>query len=145
MVEPGKLWVGSVVIDCKRFDEMIAFWKAALGYELRDSTSEDWAVLYDPQGSGPNLSFQKDPDGPGEVYWFHLDLYSSEPESEVERLLQLGAIMKRPPREGFDYVTLTDPDGNPFDVIKTPGFKFGQRMEQTRIGSPGDAPEPRQE
>lgn len=129
MVESSKLWIGSIVIDCKKFDEMIAFWKAALGYELLYPPSEDWAILYDPHGSGPNVSFQKDPSGPGEVYWFHFDLYSSDPEGEVKRLLEIGATMKQPAQEGFDYVTLVDPDGNPFDVIETRGFKFGQHKE----------------
>ena len=35
--------------------------------------------------------------------------------------------MKEPAREGRDFVTLLDPDGNPFDVIDTRGFVFGQR------------------
>ena len=126
MSEPGNLWIGSVVIDCKKFDDMIAFWKAALGYELRHPPSEDWALIYDPSGSGPNLAFQKDPVGPGDTYWFHLDLYSSEPEEEVNRLLKLGATMVQPAREGFDYVTLADPDGNPFDIVEVRAFKFGQ-------------------
>ena len=130
VAEPGKLWIGSVVIDCKKFEETIAFWKAALGYELRGLASDDWAVLYDPSGSGPNISFQKDPDGPGEVYWFHFDLYSSDPESEVERLMRLGAKMVRPAKKGSDYVTLADPDGNPFDVVGARGFKFGQRVSR---------------
>lgn len=106
---------------------MVAFWKAVLGYELREPPSEGWAVLYDPTGSGPNVSFQRDPEGPGEVYWFHLDLYSSDPEREVERLVQLGATMRQPAKEGSDYVTLVDPDGNPFDVISKKGYSFGQR------------------
>jgi catechol 2,3-dioxygenase-like lactoylglutathione lyase family enzyme len=124
---PGRLWIGSIVVDSKKFDEMIGFWKVALGYELRRPPSEDWALLYDPNGSGPNLAFQKDPSGPGEAYRFHLDLYSSDPEVEVDRLLGLGASMVQPAREGSDFVTLADPDGNPFDVIATRGFKFGQR------------------
>ena len=131
MAEPGKLWIGSIVIDCKKFDEMIRFWKAALGYELRRPPSEDWALLYDPNRSGPNIAFQRDPDGPGEVYWFHFDLYSSDPEGEVKRLLQLGATMRQPAKKGFDYVTLADPDGNPFDVVEARGFKFGQRVSKT--------------
>lgn len=129
MTEPGKLWVGSIVIDCEKFDQMIEFWKAALGYELVRPPSEDWALLHDPNDRGPNLAFQKDPNGAGENYWFHLDLYSSEPETEVQRLLHLGATMRQPPEEGFDYVTLVDPDGNPFDVIEARGFKFGQRTD----------------
>jgi len=128
MASPGKLWIGSIVVDCKKFDEMIAFWKAALGYELRRPPSEDWALLYDPNGSGPNVAFQKDPSEPGQVYWYHFDLYSSDPEGEVQRLLRLGATMRQPAQKEFDYVTLADPDGNPFDVVEARGFRFGQRV-----------------
>ena len=134
MTDPGKLWIGSIVIDCKKFDKMIAFWKAALNYELRHPPSDDWAILYDPTGSGPNISFQKDPNGPGEVNWFHFDLYSSDSKGEVKRLLQLGARMIQPAKKGKDYVTLADPDGNPFDVIETHGFKFGQRVSSGVTG-----------
>lgn len=128
MSGPGKLWVGSIVIDCRRFDEMVAFWKGSLGYEEREPPADGWAVLHDPHRSGPNLSFQRDPSGPSALYWFHLDLYSSDPEAEVERLQRLGATMRQPARAGNDYVTLADPDGNPFDVIDTRGFEFGQRI-----------------
>lgn len=65
MTEPGKLWVGSIVIDCRNFERMVDFWKAALGYQLRRPPSEDWALLFDPHGKGPNIAFQKDPEGPG--------------------------------------------------------------------------------
>jgi hypothetical protein len=41
----------------------------------------------------------------------------------------LGATMRQPAQEGFDYVTLADPDGNPFDVVEAPGYKFGQRTD----------------
>lgn len=126
---PGKTWVGSIVIDCKKWERMIDFWKEALGYEFVRPKSDDWALLYDPQTKGPNLAFQKDPDGPGPVYWFHFDLYSSDMEGEVQRLLGLGATLVQPAREGFDWVTLVDPDGNPFDVIDTRRFKFGQRTD----------------
>jgi catechol 2,3-dioxygenase-like lactoylglutathione lyase family enzyme len=116
-----KTWIGTIVIDCKNWEEMISFWKAALGYEFKRRPDEfagnDWALIADPQGRGPNLAFQKDPNGPGEIYWFHFDLFSSGPERDIQRLLGLGATMVQPAREGFDYVTLADPDGNPFDVL----------------------------
>jgi catechol 2,3-dioxygenase-like lactoylglutathione lyase family enzyme len=127
MTAPGKLWVGSIVMECKDFRRMIAFWKAALGYEGREPPSEDWVVLFDPHGKGPNISLQKVPDGPGEDYRFHFDLYSSDPEGEVRRVMGLGATLKEAAQEGRDFVTLTDPDGNPFDIIDTRGFVFGQR------------------
>ena len=106
---------------------MLDFWKAALDYEAREPPSEDWVVLHDPREKGPNISLQKVPEGPGADYPFHFDLYSSDPEREVRRLLQLGATLREPAREGRDFVTLADPDGNPFDVIATRGFVFGQR------------------
>ena len=127
MNAPGKLWIGSIVMEVKDFEKMMAFWQSALGYQAREPPSEDWVVLHDPHGSGPNLSLQKVADGPGEDYRFHLDLYSSDPEGEVERLLGLGATMKEAARSDRDFVTLADPDGNPFDVIDTRGFAFGQR------------------
>jgi catechol 2,3-dioxygenase-like lactoylglutathione lyase family enzyme len=127
MSRPGKLWVGSIVMEVKDFPRMIAFWKAALGYEARDPPSEDWVVLSDPHKQGPNLSLQKVPNGPGDDYRFHFDLYSSDPEGEVKRLLALGATLREPGQPGRDFVTLADPDGNPFDVIDTKGFVFGQR------------------
>jgi catechol 2,3-dioxygenase-like lactoylglutathione lyase family enzyme len=114
-------WIGTIVIDCKHWEEMIAFWKAALGYEFKRRPDEfpgnDWVLIADPHGKRPNLAFQKDPIGPGKVYWFHFDLFSSDPEREVQRLMSLGATLVQPAREGFDYVTLADPDGNPFDVL----------------------------
>jgi predicted enzyme related to lactoylglutathione lyase len=121
MTESADTWIGTIVIDCKNWEKMISFWKAALGYEFKRRPDEwpgnDWALIADPKGKGPNLAFQKDPVGPTGVYWFHFDLFSSDPDREIQRLLSLGATIVQPAQEGFDYVTLTDPDGNPFDVL----------------------------
>jgi hypothetical protein len=53
-----KIKIGSIVTHCFEFDKMIDFWKNALHYHLREPPTEDWAVLTDPEGKGPNLSFQ---------------------------------------------------------------------------------------
>jgi catechol 2,3-dioxygenase-like lactoylglutathione lyase family enzyme len=127
MATTEKLWVGSIVMEVKEFGRMVEFWSAVLGYEPREAPESDWVVLTDPRTSGPNLSLQKVADGPGPDYRFHLDLYSSDPEAEVRRVLGLGATLLEPARSGRDFVTLADPDGNPFDVIDTRGFAFGQR------------------
>jgi catechol 2,3-dioxygenase-like lactoylglutathione lyase family enzyme len=121
------IWVGSIVVECKEFSRMIDFWTAALGYVAREPPSDDWVVLVDPENAGPNISLQKVAVGPSEDYRFHFDLYSSDPEVEVRRLMGLGAAVREPAREGRDFVTLADPDGNPFDVIDNRGFTFGQR------------------
>ncbi len=123
----GTIWVGSVVIDCSDLPRMIDFWRAALHYVPRDPPNEDGVVLMDPEGAGPNVSLYHTDEGPLHDYRIHLDLYASDPEGEVKRLLSLGATLVRPMETGHDFVTLADPDGNLFDVIDKKGWTFGRR------------------
>ena len=55
----GGIRVGSIVIRCVRFDAMLAFWQAALGYPPREAPEDGWVVLTDPAGHGPNLSLDR--------------------------------------------------------------------------------------
>jgi len=125
-VEQPRIWIGSIVIDCSDLPRMMAFWQAALHYVPRDPPEPDGVVLKDPEGRGPNLSLSRTSEEPLNDYRMHPDLYSSEPELEVARLLGLGATLKRPASKGEDFVTLADPDGNLFDVIDKKGWVFGQ-------------------
>jgi catechol 2,3-dioxygenase-like lactoylglutathione lyase family enzyme len=112
------LHIGSIVIHCHEFDRTIAFWQAALGYELRAPPHGGWAVLLDPHGRGPNLSFQARDTRRRCRSWLHLDLYSEDQAADVERLVALGA--RRYPwryRPSADFVVLADPDGNLFCVV----------------------------
>jgi len=130
MGDEHHLWVGSIVIDCRDLPRMMTFWQAALHYVPRDPPEDDGVVLKDPEGIGPNVSLYRTDDGPLEEYRLHLDLYSNDPGREVERLCRLGAVVKRPADDDHDFVTLADPDGNLFDVVKKPGWKLGQRTER---------------
>ncbi len=125
--ERPAVWVGSVVVDCTDLERMVAFWRAALHYVPRESPEEDGVVLKDPAGIGPNLTLTRSSEGPLAEYRLHLDLYSTDPRKEVERLLRLGATLVKPAEDGLDFVTLADPDGNLFDVIDKKGWSFGQR------------------
>ena len=115
--EARGIWVGSIVIDCTNLDCMIKFWSEALHYVPRGPVEPDGVILKDPRGIGPNLNLSLTNEGPLVEYRLHLDLYASNPKAEVERLLRAGATMNRPHREGEDFVTLADPDGNLFCVI----------------------------
>ena len=126
-MEKGRIWVGSIVVDCNDFPRMAGFWQEALHYVPREPAEDGCVVLKDPEGQGPNLTLNLTSEGPLEEYRLHLDLYASDPEGEVERLLRLGATMKRSPEPGADFVTLADPDGNLFDVIDKKGWSFGRR------------------
>ncbi len=122
-----RLWVGSIVIDCDDFPKMLRFWQEALHYSQKYPASDDWVILRDPRGAGPNVSLSRSSEGHLEEYRMHLDLYSGDAEGEVRRLIGLGAKMVSPRQEGRDFATLADPDGNLFDVIYTDGLKFGER------------------
>jgi Glyoxalase-like domain len=112
------LSVGSVVIDCNDFPTMLRFWQEALRYEPRDDPEEDWVVLRDPTGQGVNVSLQVVPEKRSGKNRLHLDLYTTDQASEVERLVALGATrFQRASEPDEDFIVLQDPEGNLFCVI----------------------------
>lgn len=119
--DAGNLRIGSIVIHCHEFERMTAFWQPALGYVPREPASDGWVVLCDPEGQGPNLSFQARGRRAKARSWLHLDLYTDSQAAEVERLVKLGA--RRYPwgyAPDADYIVLEDPDGNLFCVVQRP-------------------------
>jgi hypothetical protein len=116
--------IGSIVIRCYGFDEIVAFWQEALNYVPRDPAEDGWVVLRDLKGRGPNVSLERVPEFLGRIgktSRVHLDLYTTDQAGEVERLIGLGAT--RYPREyrpDDDFVVLEDPDGNRFCVVQVP-------------------------
>jgi catechol 2,3-dioxygenase-like lactoylglutathione lyase family enzyme len=117
-----KLKIGSIVIRCFEFEKMVAFWEQALHYVHREPVEGGWVILRDPDGSGPNVSLdQISEKRSGKRGRSHLDLYTTDQEGEVERLVNLGAT--RYPcryRPDDDFVVLEDPDGNLFCVVQVP-------------------------
>ena len=113
--------IGSVVIDCIKFDEMLAFWQEALHYIPRSPASDGWVVLQDPAGKNTNVSLNQVSVSEKLMgrNWLHFDLYTSDQQGEVERLLKLGATRHPQTYEpGDDFVVLEDPDGNLFCVVQ---------------------------
>ena len=117
-----QLKIGSIVIRCYEFDKMLTFWRDALHYITTEPVEGGWAILRDPQQSGPNVSLdQSSEKRAGKRSRLHLDLYTTDQDSEVERLIRLGA--SRYPwryRPDGDFVVLEDPDGNLFCVVQLP-------------------------
>jgi catechol 2,3-dioxygenase-like lactoylglutathione lyase family enzyme len=118
----GKMKIGSIVIRCYEFDKMVAFWQEALHYKPKEPPKGGWVILRDPKGQGPNVSLDQIPEKrTGKRGRLHLDLYATDQQGEVERLVKLGAT--RYPwryRPGDDFVVLEDPDGNLFCVVEVP-------------------------
>lgn len=113
------LVVGSIVIRVDDLPRQVAFWREALGYDVRDSDSADFALLRPRDGVGPNVSLDAVAAPRVVPPRIHLDLYAVDQAAEVRRLTDLGARevhwSKRP--TDADYVIMEDPEGNRFCVI----------------------------
>lgn len=115
--------IGSIVVKCRKFDEMLSFWQEALHYIPKEPAKGGWVILRDPEGRGPNLSLDKVPveERLSSVRWprLHFDLYAEDQETEVKRLLKIGAT-RHPQRYDpeDDFRVLEDPDGNLFCVVQ---------------------------
>jgi predicted enzyme related to lactoylglutathione lyase len=111
-----KSYVGSVVIDVNDVASMRGFWEGVLGYRAED-VEDDWVKLCPPD-RGVNVSLQLVPEPRSGKNRLHLDLYSSDPDAEVERIVALGATVVADARaDGEDFTVLADPEGNLFCVI----------------------------
>ncbi len=110
--------VGSIVIRVDDIERQEEFWRNALRYDRRIDR-DDFVPLAPRDGDGPNVSLdamRSEVQIPPRI---HLDLYTDDQASEVQRLISLGATEvhwdKRP--VDADYVILADPEGNRFCVI----------------------------
>ena len=105
--------IGSVILNVRDVKRGAAFWRSALGYV---SPERNPAIVAPESGDGVYLLLDADDRS-------HVDLHADsyqEQQSEVERLLSLGATRPEwsyPP--DADFVVLADPDGNLFCIIDT--------------------------
>jgi hypothetical protein len=112
--------VGSIVIRVEDLARQRDFWMAALDYVPRDDGDDPTHVVLRPRnGPGPNISLDKWHAALHIPPRIHLDLYATDRQAEVERLLALGATevqWERMPDDA-DFTILADPEGNRFCVI----------------------------
>jgi len=96
-----------------------SFWAAALGRTVADgATSDNATVSADPAIPGSRIGFHQVPEGKTVKNRMHLDLITSDFDTEVDRIIGLGASKLNEVKKGSaHWVTLADPEGNEFDVI----------------------------
>jgi catechol 2,3-dioxygenase-like lactoylglutathione lyase family enzyme len=116
--------IGSIVVKCRKFDEMLTFWQEALHYVPGMPVQDGFVILCDPERKGPNVSLDKALDdeqlGSARNPRLHLDLYAENQDDEVKRLLRIGAKSHRQTYDPEDdFIVLEDPDGNLFCVVQT--------------------------
>ena len=123
--------IASVTFDCADALTVGRFWSAALGRPLDPNASSDYASIgfagrRDTVGwapverdNDPTWMFNKVPEPKTAKNRMHLDLMSPDPESEVARLIELGASRVADMNEyGYTWTVMADPEGNEFCIAK---------------------------
>ena len=104
------------VIDCADHEPVVAFWSAALGWEVR-AVNAQYVSLVPPEPGGMSILFQKVPEPKTGKNRVHLDFRTEDRAAEVARLVALGATVTAEHCLGdFCWTVLTDPVGNEFCV-----------------------------
>ena len=109
---------GQVVIDYQRADEIAAFWSALLDRPINDGANQFFALIpASDDRTFPALMFLAVPEPRQGKNRMHLDLVATDLPAEVERAVALGATKIAEFDEyGTRWTTLTDPEGNVFDI-----------------------------
>ena len=124
---------GQVVIDSQRADEIAGFWSALLDRPVNDGANQFLLIPASDDRTFPALMFLAVPEPRQGKNRMHLDLVATDLPAEVERAVALGATKIAEFDEyGTRWTTLTDPEGNVFDigVRHSPGRASGLTQRQ---------------
>ncbi|WFF02826.1 VOC family protein [Micromonospora sp. WMMD964] len=113
--------VAQCTIDVEDRDLMVAFWSAALGYQVEQG--DDGSARLWPAGqasaAAPTIWLQGSGTTKRGKNRLHLDLVAdTDPQAEVRRLVDLGARRIDVGQTGAEgFTVLADPEGNEFCVL----------------------------
>ncbi len=111
----------AVTFDAADAPRLAAFWSEVLGRPVDDEgASADFASIgvMKPGHGDPGWMFITVPEGKQAKNRCHPDLTAADLKAEVARVVALGATEHGPHEEaGAHWVTLTDPEGNEFDIV----------------------------
>lgn len=106
--------LASITIDCTDALVVGRFWSAVLDRPLPEDANEGYVIL----GGAPAWSFMSVPEPKQVKNRMHVDLAVDDLQAAVERIVALGATRLGDFDEaGYRWTTLTDPEGNEFDVV----------------------------
>jgi hypothetical protein len=122
-------FVSHTSIDCGNAYELSEWWKQVLGYVDMDGDpnlpGHEECMIRDPE-TDHRVLFIEVPEAKTGMNRIHLDLRPRDltQAEEVQRLLGLGATevwdMRGKYGEGTGWVTLADPEGNEFCILRSP-------------------------
>jgi hypothetical protein len=107
-----------VTFDCQDPERVATFWSAVTGYERMDFGNPDVVGLQAPDSRGVRrLLFYRVPEAKTVKNRVHVDLATRDPESEIARLVELGATRGEYfEGNGTRWTVMTDPEGNEFCI-----------------------------
>jgi glyoxalase superfamily protein len=113
--------VTALAFDCVDAARLAGFWARVLEREVDEGGDEKFAAigLADPSPHHLHFLFERVPEGKTAKNRVHPDLLVEDLENEVRRLVGLGATrLAEVAVGGYRWVTLADPEGNEFDVVR---------------------------
>ncbi|GAA3724067.1 VOC family protein [Plantactinospora mayteni] len=123
--------IHNISFDCADTYTLASFWAKVLDRSLRpeDQPGDDEITLLAPDGVGPQVFFQRVPEGKSGKNRLHVCLQPTDRtrDEEVDRLFGLGASLvadhRRP--DGTGWAVLADPEGNEFCVERSAAERAG--------------------
>lgn len=111
-----------VTLDCVDVKTAALFWKAALEYDEPTPWTDgaQFHALVSPNGGLHHLTLQRVAEAKAGKNRVHLDIFVDDLDSEVARLVGLGArtLEEHDDEGGYRTVILTDPLGNEFCLVQ---------------------------
>ena len=110
--------LAAITLDSTDALTLATFWSAALGRAVDEGGTSGFASI-GYGGTSPVWMFLRVPEGKSAKNRMHVDLTAADRESEVARLVDLGAERLDDVAEwGHTWTVLRDPDGNEFCVAQ---------------------------
>jgi len=125
MADTPQLRAVGVTIDCSDPERIADFWQAAIGFNTRVGNGRPYITLSEAGGGRMlnHLTIQRVPEAKTTKLRAHLDLFTRDMDTEVARLVTLGASVLVPAAEevaghlGFRATVMADPEGSEFCVV----------------------------
>jgi predicted enzyme related to lactoylglutathione lyase len=107
-----------IVVDAEDPARLARWWAEALGYRIVHEAPDEIEIRRTPDEM-PGLLFTPVPDAKTVKNRLHIDLRPDDQESEVERLVDMGARPVDIGQHEVGWVVLADPEGNEFCVLSS--------------------------
>ncbi len=109
-----------ICIDAADIHGLGSWWSTVLGWPAEDTEDGD-VMLKAPDGCGPDWLFVAVPEGKTVKNRIHFDFTPDDQQTEIDRVVALGARRVDIGQGEESWVVLADPEGNEFCILAATG------------------------